>query len=185
MDSLNIQLFYVPTIALVSVIGCYFYFLNKVNEKKSYRAFFLSVALFAYLFNFIWEVTQGFLYEGFMYDVPHVVFCALATVADVFMVLLLYFGYSFYFGDVFWIRKLNFGKVVSLVVIGGLGAVIGETIHLAADNWAYTNSMPLLPMVNAGLAPVLQFMILPVLTYWLSFGRQRAKADLRIELKTS
>jgi hypothetical protein len=89
------------------------------------------------------------------------------------MVFLLYFGYALVYGDVFWIRQLTFRKAFLLIVIGGLGAVLAETKHLAAGNWAYADSMPLLPIVNIGLAPVLQFMILPLLIYWISFERQQ------------
>jgi hypothetical protein len=174
MDSLNIQLFYVPSVAFILIIGCYFYYSKKVDDKKSFNAFFWNVALFAYLFNLIWEVSQGFLYEGYIYDLDHIAFCALATVADVFMVFLLYFAYSLLYKNVYWFRQLNFTKAFFLILIGGLGAVFGETKHLAAGNWAYADSMPLLPIVNVGFTPVLQFMILPLLIYWVSFERQKA-----------
>ena len=36
-------------------------------------------------------------------------------------------------------------------------------------NWAYTDSMPIIPIVNVGISPILQFMILPLLIYLLSF----------------
>ncbi len=173
MDSLNIQLLYVPTIALILVIGFYFFYSNKLEDKELFKSFFWAIAFFAYLFNLIWEISQGFLYAGYIYDLEHISFCALASIADVFMVFLLYFGCSFIFGDVFWIRQLNLKKVFLLIVIGGLGAVFAETKHLAAGNWAYADSMPLLPIVSVGLAPVFQFMILPILIYWISFERQK------------
>ena len=173
MDSLNIQIFYVPTIALILVIGFYFYYSKKVEDKELFKSFFWAITFFAYLFNLIWEVAQGFLYAGYIYDFKHISFCALASIADVFMVFLLYFACSLINDDVFWIRQLTFKKAFLLVVIGGLGAVLAETKHLAAGNWAYADSMPLLPIVNIGLAPVLQFMILPILIYWISFERQQ------------
>ena len=58
MDNLSIQLFYVPTIALAMVVGFHFYFSKNVDEKKSFKAFFWNIALFAYLFNLVWEVSQ-------------------------------------------------------------------------------------------------------------------------------
>ena len=125
--------------------------------------------MFAYLFNLIWEVSQGFLYEGYIYDFKHISFCALASVADVFMVYLLYFLFSLLYRNVFWIQNLTLGRGLFLIVVGGLGAIFAETRHLAAGHWAYAESMPLLPFVKAGLAPVLQFMVLPILIYWLSF----------------
>ena len=175
MDSLSIQLFYVPTIALILVIGFYFYYSNKEKDKKLFKSFFWAIAFYAYLFNLIWEVMQGFLYEGYIYDLKHISFCALASIADVFMVFLLYFGCSLIYGNIFWIRQLTFWKASLLIVIGGLGAVLSESKHLAAGNWMYVDSMPLIPIVDVGSAPVLQFMILPILIYWISFERQKSE----------
>jgi hypothetical protein len=58
-------------------------------------------------------------------------------------------------------------KVISLVLIGGVGAILGELRHLAAGSWSYSDAMPLLPYVEVGLSPVLQFMILPTLIFYL------------------
>lgn len=179
MDSLKTQLFYIPIIALTLIIVGYFYFLKKTNEKESFKALFRNIALFAFVLNFIWEVAHGFLYEGYIYDLNHIAFGALATVADVFMVLLLYFGCSLFLGNVFWIRQLNYAKAFLVMVIGGVGAIFGEIKHLAAGNWAYSDSMPLLPMADVGVTPVLQFMILPVLIYWISSKAQQTTSDLK------
>ena len=64
MDSLNIQLFYVPAFALIMVIGFYFYYLKKVEDKALFKSFFWAIALFAILFNLIWEVSQGFFLDS-------------------------------------------------------------------------------------------------------------------------
>ena len=50
-----------------------------------------------------------------------------------------------------------------------VGAIAAEMRHVSAGNWAYDESMPLLPIVDAGLSPVLQFMLLPALIYYSSF----------------
>ena len=54
------------------------------------------------------------------------------------------------------------------MVVGGTGAVVSEMAHLATGNWAYTASMPLIPVIGVGVTPVLQFTVLPVLIYGLS-----------------
>lgn len=169
MDSLNIGIFIIPSIALILVILFYFYFLKKVENKQHFKYFFWRVAFFAYLFNLVWEITQGFLYQGYVYDFQHISFCALASIADVFMVFLLYFGFSLIYRNFYWIQRLTFLKVSLIVIIGGVGAIFAETKHLSAGNWAYADAMPLLPIVDVGLSPVLQFMILPILIYRLSF----------------
>ncbi len=125
--------------------------------------------VFAFLLNFAWELIQIPLYKNPAYDTRHIAFCALASLADVLMVLLLYFGLAFIFKEPFWIQDLKSTRVLLLVSIGGVGAVLSEIRHLSLGSWGYDNSMPLIPVVNVGIAPVLQFMILPLLIYFLSY----------------
>tara|TARA_R110002049_G_scaffold199400_1_gene369513 strand:- start:328 stop:600 length:273 start_codon:yes stop_codon:yes gene_type:complete len=84
------------------------------------------------------------------------------------MVLLLYFVFSVALKDPFWIRNLTFYKSLSLLFIGGAGAILGEWRHLSEGNWSYTEAMPVLPVVEVGLTPLLQFIILPILIYLLA-----------------
>lgn len=55
------------------------------------------------------------------------------------------------------------------MIVGALGAIAAEMRQVSSGNWAYDESMPLLPIVDVGLAPLLQFMLLPALIYYLSF----------------
>ena len=64
---------------------------------------------------------------------------------------------------------LKIHHIALVVIIGGVGAILSEMRHLSLRSWAYDNSMPLIPVVNVGISPVLQFMILPLLIYFLSF----------------
>jgi hypothetical protein len=95
-------------------------------------------------------------------------FCVLGSVADVIMVLLLYFVFAVIFKNPLWIHPLKVQRMAIVVLAGGIGAVLSEMRHLALGNWAYSDLMPLIPIFNVGLSPVLQFMILPVLIYILS-----------------
>ncbi|MEO5991648.1 MAG: hypothetical protein ABIP68_08435, partial [Ferruginibacter sp.] len=96
-------------------------------------------------------------------------FCIFASVADVIMVLLIYFGFALIFKNTFWADTLNSKRIVLLIFTGGAGAVLAEVYHLSIGTWSYASSMPIIPVVDVGLSPVLQFMILPILIYRLSF----------------
>ena len=50
-------------------------------------------------------------------------------------------------------------------------AVLAELRHLSSGSWGYADSMPIIPIINVGISPVLQFMVLPLLIYFLSFLR--------------
>ncbi len=109
------------------------------------------------------------LYKDASFNLQHIAFCLLASVADAIMVLLLYFLFAFICKQPLWIKDLSLQRVLILMAVGGIGAILAEMRHLSQGNWAYASSMPILPFINVGLSPVLQFMFLPVLSYYLSF----------------
>ena len=169
MDTLKPIIFLFPIIALILVSLLYVFSLKRVTNKKAFKGFVLTITVLAFLLNFAWELAQMPLYDSSSFTINHVAFCALGSVADALMVLLLYFGLAFIFKNPHWIFPLKRERVVIVVLTGGIGAVLSEIRHLSLGNWAYSDLMPLIPILNVGLSPVLQFMILPVVTYILSF----------------
>ncbi len=168
MKTLQSIIFLIPAVALIMVIVFYFILLKKVTDKAFFKRFGFCTLLVAFLLNFAWELIQSPLYKGNTYNISHISFCGLASVADAVMVLLIYFVLAIIYKDPLWIKKNNLLRTLILILIGGIGAILAEMRHLSQGNWAYTPSMPILPFVNAGLSPVLQFMFLPVLIYYIT-----------------
>ena len=168
---INIQpaIFLVPIIVLILVVAMYSSILKNTAHKKAFKQLILVIAVMAFLLNFAWELLHLPLYKDAAYDIQHIAFCALASVADALMVLLLYLCFALINKKPFWVQGMGFRKVFILMIIGGIGAIIAEIAHTAAGNWTYADSMPMLPFVNAGLSPVLQFFLLPALIYYVSF----------------
>jgi hypothetical protein len=104
-----------------------------------------------------------------LFDVKHIAFCGLASVADAIMVLLLYFVFATLYKEPFWIKHINIHRTLMLIIISGIGAILAEMRHLSQVNWAYASLMPILPFVTVDLSPVLQFMFIPVLSHYSSF----------------
>ena len=169
MNDIQPILFLIPAIALVITGLLYFFLEKKATDKKAFNKFVFAIAVIAFLLNFIWELIQIPFYKDASYNTEHIAFCALASVADAIMVLLLYFGFAYIFRNPFWIRHSKWKRIVIVVLIGGAGATVIEFWHLSQANWAYANAMPTIPVINVGISAVLQFMILPVLVYFLSF----------------
>jgi hypothetical protein len=134
-----------------------------------FKKFTLIILILALLLNFVWEMLQMPLYTGMKQNMQSIIFCALASVADAIMVLLLYYSFALIYKESFWVRRLISKRIALLMIASGLGAVLAEMIHLSQGNWAYAESMPLLPVVNVGLIPVLQFIFLPAFICYLSF----------------
>ena len=169
MDDLNLTIFLTPVIALTLVGLLYFYLLKSATNRKIFKKFILIVTVLAFLLNFAWELIQMPLYNRDSFSVNHIAFCALGAVADVIMVLLLYLGLAFIFNNPLWIQSLNWKRIAIVILIGGIGGILGEMRHLSLGSWAYADSMPIIPLINVGVSPVLQFMTLPLLSYFFSF----------------
>jgi len=168
-------IFLVPVVVLILISALYFYLLKKTTDRNAFNKFIFIMITLSFLLNFAWELFQIPLYKNPVYDFNHIEFCALASLADVLMVLLLYFGIALMFKNPFWIEPLKLQKISIVVLIGGVGAVLSEMWHLSLGSWAYNNSMPIIPFVSVGIAPVLQFMILPLLIYFMSFNRLKRR----------
>lgn len=169
MNNLKPIIFLVPVIALILVIILYFILLNKSNNKKAFNRFVVTTTVLAFLLNFTWELIQMPLYNSSSFTINHLVFCLLGSVADAIMVLFLYFGFALIFKSPLWIQPQKLQRIIIVILTGGIGATLSEMRHLSLGNWAYANSMPLIPMINVGISPVLQFMILPILIYRFAF----------------
>ena len=158
-----------PVIALTLVVIFYIILIKKLTDKPFFKQFVFVTFLLSFLLNFAWEIVQAPLYKDFTYRLSHIIFCGLASVADAIMVMLIYFFLAIIYKNPLWIKHINFQRTLTLVLIGGIGAVLSEMRHLSIGTWSYTSFMPTLPFVHAGVAPVLQFMILPGLIFIVSF----------------
>ncbi len=173
MNNLSPLTFLPPSIALILVITFYFLLKRRVCNVSNFKRFsFLTITL-AFLFNFIWEMVQMPLFQGMTFNVKATFFCTLAAVADGIMTLLLYFVFAFIYNEPLWAKNLTVLQTIALMILGGFGAIIAEVWHTSLGDWAYAESMPLLPFVNVGLSPILQFMMLPAIIYYLSFRSLR------------
>lgn len=161
-------IFLIPVIALLIVITLYILLLKKVADKKIFKRFFLIMAVISFILNEVWELLQMPLYEQPIYKMGHIAFCTLGALADMIMVLLLYVCFGFIYKNAFWIWQSNWVKIFVVMLTGAIGAVFSEKRHLLIGSWSYDQSMPIVPFVNVGLSPVLQFLLLPVIIYFLS-----------------
>ena len=184
MNNIKPIIFLVPVIVLILISALYFYLVKKTTDRKGFNKFIFTIIILAFLLNFAWELIQIPFFKNPAYNFNHITFCALATLADVLMVLLLYFGLALIFKDPFWIQDLKLKRFLMLVLFGGAGAVLFEMWHLSLGSWMYDVSMPVIPVLNVGIVPVLQFMILPLLIYSLCFNRLKiSKKNNQDEIK--
>ena len=162
-------IFLIPVVAIIIAVIFYIFLLKKSDDKKIFKRYVLIMVVTSFIFNEVWELVQMPLYYSAFYNLGHIIFCTLGALADTIMVLLLYFSFAFIYKNIFWIWQTNWFKIFVVMLTGAVGAVLSEKRHLLLGSWAYDQSMPIVPFVNVGLSPFLQFFLLPVIIYFLSY----------------
>ncbi len=129
-----------------------------------------NIAVFAFLLNFPWEFLQTPLYQS-MLDAAHwkaTQRCTLATLGDVVIMVLAYGCIALTARSVSWFERPTIGRLSGFVVVGVLVTVVIERLALSDQSlgWRYSSAMPIMPLVHVGLAPVMQWIILPLVAVW-------------------
>jgi len=168
MENLKATAFIVPVIALITVIILYVHLFKHSHNRGVFKRLTYLIIASSFLLNFAWEMLQMPLYEGMRLNMQTAMFCGVASIADALMALLLYYAFAVIYKDPFWVQHFTPTRILLLVVAGATGAILAEMLHLSTGSWRYSQRMPIIPVVNAGVSPVLQFMILPILSYRIS-----------------
>lgn len=130
-----------------------------------------NVATFALLLNFAWEILQAPLYVG-MADMPHAQVtkaCVQATVGDAVIMLLAYGAVAAVARCRRWIVVASGWQLALFIAVGVSITAAIEWLATRGQwigNWNYLPTMPLVPGTRFGLAPLLQWVVLPLLTVW-------------------
>jgi hypothetical protein len=71
-------------------------------------------------------------------------------------------------------------RIAALTILFGAGyTVFSEHLNIVArESWAYSDLMPVLPVIGTGISPLLQWIAIPVAALWLA--RRSAVRKLRL-----
>ena len=150
--------------------------LAPVNSKKSsfsmrlrdvLRWPELTLAGFAFLLNFPWEIIQSPLFEG-MASMPHgkaVQYCTRAAFGDAGIMLVAFWAVAAASGSGRgWLQQSEHMPIALFTVIGVLITTAIEMLATSGrwlEGWTYSADMPVLWGINVGVVPILQWIILP------------------------
>lgn len=92
----------------------------------------------------------------------------LATVGDVLYTLGAFALISAIKRSVDWVHDAQLADYFSFVALGFLIALFVEYKGLALEKWQYLPEMPIIPVLQVGLTPVLQMALLLPVTFFLA-----------------
>ena len=135
------------------------------QQRRTIRSILVIYAI-AVFFNYVWELAQSSLYVG-TGNLRNIWWhCGIAAIGDGFLVLIIYMAGWLVFRDPYWFGKPGW-RCYILIFVAGL--VISSAIEFVAVRilklWAYSSTMPRLPVFGVGLAPVAQMVVLPSLSF--------------------
>lgn len=145
--------------------------------------FYAATVLTGFVLNEIWEMAQM---SAYVETAGHswtstLGLCTRAAVGDVEIILGIYAAGALAAGDLSWGLRGRWNIYATAAVLGLAYAALVEHAALAAERWSYTERMPVVSVLGAGLWPLLQMTLLPTLTFlfarWWA-GRSATKGAL-------
>ena len=123
--------------------------------------------LAGFVLNEIWEMAQISAYVEMVGRswTSTLGFCTRAAVGDVGIILIIYAASALTAGDLGWGLRGRWRNYVTTALLGLAGGALVEHAALAAGRWSYTERMPVVSVLGAGLWPLLQMTLLPPLTF--------------------
>lgn len=100
-------------------------------------------------------------------------FCLRAAVGDAFIIAGIWAVGRVLFARDVWVTPIAVLPLLLLVVLGAAIAIGIEQASIAADRWAYSELMPVVPAVETGLSPLIQLLVLPGVSIRLAATRRR------------
>ncbi|MBI4154665.1 hypothetical protein HY498_01100 [Candidatus Woesearchaeota archaeon] len=131
---------------------------NKFLNKK----FALAIFVVAYILNFLWEYLHYPLYNC---KFPLGVCAVVTSFRDALIILGIYFLGVLFFKNNRWILNLTKLKLGLLLVTSFFIAYIIELQGIYFGKWSYNEFMPIIPVLNVGLSPILQMIFLSFITF--------------------
>ncbi|MEO8043877.1 MAG: hypothetical protein ABI674_03140 [Spartobacteria bacterium] len=157
--------------------------LNGKTMINTLGQFFAAIVLTGFVLNEIWEMAQMSAYvetAGRSWT-STLGLCTRAAVGDVGIILGIYGAGALAAGDLLWGLRGRWNIYAMVAILGLAYAALVEHAALAAGRWSYTERMPVVSALGAGLWPLLQMTLLPPLVFWLSrwwSGRNAMKGGL-------
>jgi hypothetical protein len=129
----------------------------------------LDLAILAFFLHFVWEFWQVPWYAG-MSEIPHwegVIFCSRATSGDVFIASVAYATISVVARDRYWPQDASKMRIGGFLAIGLAVTIALEWLATSKlGRWEYAHDMWTLPVIGTGIAPILQWIVIPVLSVY-------------------
>ncbi|MFN4282457.1 MAG: hypothetical protein ACK4NA_07450 [Alphaproteobacteria bacterium] len=127
--------------------------------------------------SLVWEFAHMPLYT--LWEIGNsgeILFAAIhCTGGDILIAASALLAALFLFGTGQW-PQAGYRRVgLATLLIGLSYTVFSEWLNIEVrEAWAYRDLMPVIPVINAGISPIAQWIILPIIAFWWAGSRKEA-----------
>lgn len=138
-------------------------------DKKYAIPIEADLLILSFLGHFAWELLQAPLFSSLNY-VDHftgIVICLRATLGDIVIALGAFWSAAWFASSRKWANQPTFHTFSIYLVFGLLSTYILEFVNVELlHRWSYGDNMPRVPVLGTGLAPIAQWMTIPIIVLW-------------------
>lgn len=118
----------------------------------------------------LWEIAQFPLYDVWHQSTWTYILYSLAhcTLGDLLILLITYELVALLAGGRSWYRSAPIAGALLFTLLGVIYTIYSESMNVRIKGaWSYTELMPIVPFVNIGGTPFLQWVLIPFALIWL------------------
>ena len=129
----------------------------------------LNIAFFAFLLNFVWEVLQTPFFIDISAEVNTIIWYRFhCTLGDVMISLAGFWFVALILRSRSWFLNPTKKKLLLFVAFGVSYTIFSEIKNVSLNKlWAYSDFMPVIPYIDVGIVPLIQWVILPPLLVYI------------------
>jgi hypothetical protein len=146
-----------------------------VQKFARWHSFFAAYMVFTTIGNLLWEAAQLPLYTIWWSGTPHQLFVAVmhCTAGDALIASSALGIASAVARTLRW-PQLGLRMAITTIFFGVAYTILSEWLNVEVwRSWSYTTTMPVLRWVGTGLAPLLQWLAVPSLSFAVATARER------------
>lgn len=124
----------------------------------------LNIAFFSFLLNFVWEVLQTPFFLDKSDEINTIIWNRFhCTLGDVLITLGCFWLVALIFKSRTWFINPTRRNVLLFMGFGVIYTIFSEIKNVSLNKlWGYSELMPVIPFINVGVVPLIQWIIVPV-----------------------
>jgi len=130
----------------------------------------VSLGFLSFFLNFFWEVIQTSFYTMKEWAFPAMLYGWIhCTAGDVMISLGSFWIVSLVHRSRHWLLRLNRWNSMAFVIMGVFYTIVSERVNVKVfKSWGYDERMPMVPWIEVGVVPILQWVVVPSVVIMLT-----------------